>query len=88
MRPDYYQYSNYGIPFPHTRTFRTLRSAKNAYWQELQAGSRLSSDIFGKTIKDDNIFLTYTPFFCDTQAFGRTATTYIGEKVKRGEYQF
>lgn len=88
MRPDYYQYSNYGIPFPHFRNYHTLYEAKQAYMREFTDGCRLSSGILGKTVRDSSIFLTFTPFYSDTKTFGRTQTTYIGEQVKRGEYQF
>lgn len=88
MSPDYYTFYEYGRLFPHSRQFRTLREAKNAYWNAFCAGCHLNGSILGMTSKDDYIFLTYTPFYNDTHTFGRTITTEIGKMVKDGEYEF
>ena len=64
-----------------------LREAKAAYIKHLQQGHRVSCDILGCTLKDDSIFLTFTPWYSDKQAFGRTELTNIGYAVKIGKYK-
>lgn len=66
---------------------RTLREAKAVYIKHLQQGHRVSCDIYGCTLKDDSIFLTFTSWFSDVRAFGRTELTNIGYAVKVGKYK-
>ena len=68
--------------------YRTLREAKEAYMKRLQQGHRVGCNILGCTLKDDCIFLTYTPWYSDVKAFGRTELTNIGHAVKMGKYHF
>lgn len=66
---------------------RTLREAKAAYMKHLQQGHRVGCDILGCNHKDDSICLTFTPWYSDVKAFGRTELTNIGYAVKIGEYR-
>lgn len=86
-RIDYYKFDVYD-PYRCGECHRTLREAKAAYIKHLQQGHRVSCDILGCTLKDDSIFLTFTPWYSDKQAFGRTELTNIGYAVKIGEYLF
>lgn len=86
-RIDYYKFSVYDPYKFDGECYRTLREAKAAYIKHLQRGHRVGSDIFGCTLKDDCIFLTYTPWYSDEEAFGRTKLTNVGYAVKIGNYK-
>lgn len=87
VRIDYYKFSVYDPYRLGGECHRTLREAKAAYMKHLQQGHRVGCDILGCTLKDDSIFLTYTPWYSDEQAFGRTELTNIGYAVKIGKYK-
>ena len=65
--------------------YKTLREAKQAYIEHLLQGHHVSCDIYGCTQKAEGIFLTYTPWYIDVKAFGRTEPTNIGYAVKVGK---
>lgn len=86
MKIDYYNFP-VSDPYKHGgECYRTLREAKNAYMRHIQQGHRVGCDILGCSLKDDSIFLTYTPWYSDVKAFGRTKLTKIGYSVKVGKY--
>lgn len=88
VRIDYYKFEVCD-PYKYGgECYRTLREAKEAYMKHLQQGHRVSCNIYGCTLKDDCIFLTYTPWYSDVKAFGRTELTNIGHAVKTGKYLF
>lgn len=66
---------------------RTLQDAKQAYLSHLWQGHNIGCNIYGCTLKDDSIFLTFTPWYSDAKAFGRTEMTNIGYAVKIGKYR-
>lgn len=68
------------------KIYRTLGEAKRAYITDLSHGYKLGNCIYGCTSKDDSISLSYTPYFSDTQRFGKTSLTNIGQAIKRGSY--
>lgn len=87
VRIDYYKFEVYD-PYKYGgECYRTLREAKEAYMKHLQQGHRVGCNILGCTLKDDCIFLTYTPWYSDVKAFGRTELTNIGYAVKTGKYK-
>ena len=88
VKIDYYKFSVYNHYRLGGECYRTLREAKQAYIKHLQRGSCVGSDILGCTMKDDCIFLTYTPWYSDVRAFGRTQLTNIGYAVKICKYKF
>lgn len=77
VRIDYYKFSVYDPYILGGECHRTLREAKKAYLHHLKRGHHVGSDILGLTIKDDSIFLTYTPWYSDVRSFGRTELTNI-----------
>lgn len=86
MKIDYYKIFVYD-PYKYGgECYRTLREAKNAYMRHIQQGHRVGCDILGCSLKDDSIFLTYTPWYSDVKSFGRTELTNIGYSVKVGKY--
>lgn len=85
-RIDYYKFSVYAPYRLGGECYRTLREAKAAYIKHLQRGHCVGCDILGCTMKDDCVFLTYTPWYSDVRAFGRTELTNIGYAVKIGKY--
>lgn len=86
-RIDYYKFSVYEPYKIGGECHRTLRKAKQAYLNHLKQGHRVGCDILGCTLKDDSIFLTYTSWYSDVKAFGRTELTNIGYAVKIGKYK-
>lgn len=86
-RTDYYTFSVYDPYKIGGECHRTLREAKQAYIKHLRQGHRVGCDILGCTLKDDSIFLTYTPWYSDEEAFGRTKLTNVGYAVKIGNYK-
>ena len=86
-RIDYYKFDVF-MPYKlGGERYRTLHKAKAAYMKHLQQGHRTGCNILGCTKKDDSIFLTFTPWYGDEQAFGRTELTNIGYAVKIGKYR-
>ncbi len=84
---DYYKFAVYE-PYKFSgECYRTLREAKQAYVKHLQQGHRVGCQVLGCTLKDDSIFLTFTPWYSDVQAFGRIKLTNIGYVVKTGKYK-
>lgn len=88
VKIDYYKFGVYDPYKFGGECHRTLREAKEAYIKHLQQGHRVGCDILGCTLKDDSIFLTFTPWYSDVRAFGRTELTNIGYAVKIGKYKF
>lgn len=86
-RIDYYNFDVYEPYKLGGERYRTLREAKKAYMKHLQQEHRVGCYILGCTLKDDSIFLTFTPWYSDVQAFGRTKLTNIGYAVKIGKYK-
>lgn len=87
VKVDYYRFDCYEPYKLCGECHRTFREAKAAYMKHLQQGHRVGCSIYGCTLKDDSIFLTFTPWYIDVQAFGRTKLTNIGYAVKIGEYK-
>ncbi len=87
VKVDYYKFSVFEPYKIGGERHRTLREAKAACMKHLRQGHCVDCDILGCTKKDDSIFLTFTPWYSDVQAFGRTKLTHIGYAVKIGEYK-
>lgn len=85
---DYYQFDVCEPYKLYGECYRTLREAKKAYTKHKQQGHLVGCSIFGCTMKDDSISLTFTPWYSNVKAFGRTKLTKIGYAVKTGEYLF
>ena len=84
---DYYKFGVFE-PYQHGgECHRTLREAKQAYLSHLWQGHNIGCNIYGCTLKDDSIFLTFTLWYSDVKAFGRTELTNIGYAVKIGKYR-
>ena len=86
-RIDYYKFGVYNPYRCGDECHRTLREAKAAYMKHLQQGHRVGCDILGCTLKDDSMFLTFTSWYSDVMAFGRSKLTDIGYAVKIGKYK-
>ncbi len=87
VKIDYYKFDVYEPYKFGGECHRTLREAKQAYIKHLQQGYRVGCQILGCTLKDDSIFLTFTSWYSDVLAFGRTKLTKIGYAVKIGKYK-
>lgn len=87
IKIDYYKFGVYEPYKIGGECHRTLREAKEYYIKHLQQGHRVGCDILGCTLKDDSIFLTFTPWYSDVKAFGKTELTNIGYAVKIGKYE-
>lgn len=85
---DYY---NFNVIFPHKvngESYQTLRMAKSAYREHLGNGDECGCCIYGKTFEDNDISLTFTPWFSDTQSFGRTQLTNIGKQMMKKHQRY
>ena len=87
IKIDYYKFDVYEPYRFCGECHKTLRETKQAYIKHLQQGHRVGCVISGCTLKDDSIFLTFTPWYSDVKAFGRTELTNIGYAVKIGKYR-
>ena len=86
-RVDFYKFGVYEPYKFGGECYKTLREAKQVYTSHLKHGHRVSCDILGCTLKEDGIFLTFTPWYSDMKAFGRTELTNIGHLIKIGKYK-
>lgn len=75
---DFYKFDVYDPYKFGGECYRTLGEAKRAYIKHLRQAHRVSSEILGCTLKDDSVFLTFTPWYSDVKAFGKTKLTNIG----------
>lgn len=84
MKIDYYVISIFNPIFSQEIKYRTLKEAKKAFIHFVKKGVRISSHfIYAKSYKDEDVRLTYTPYYSDTQSFGRTHITMFGEAIKQ-----
>lgn len=88
IKPNYYTVSIFNPVISQETKYKTLREAKIAVLHFSKIGVKLCSHfIYGKCKEDEDISLTYTPFYCDTKTFGRTKTTMYGNLIKQGRYK-
>ena len=85
MKIEYYVISIFNPIFSQEIKYRTLKEAKKALIHFVKKGVRISSHfIYAKSYKDEDVRLTYTPYYSDTQSFGRTQITMFAEAIKQG----
>lgn len=85
MKIDYYVISIFNPIISQEIKYRTLKEAKKALIHFVKKGVRISSHfIYAKSYKDEDVCLTYTPYYSDTQSFGRTHITMFGKAIKQG----
>lgn len=88
MKIDYYTISIFNLAISQEIKYSTLKEAKKAFLHFVKKGVVLCSHfIYAKSYKDECISLTYTPYYSDTQSFGRTKTTMFGKAIKEGRYK-
>lgn len=58
---------------------KRLVDAKRAFLQHIAQGHRVGNCIYGYATKDEDVVLTYTPYYSDTESLGRTRLTLIGK---------
>lgn len=70
MKIDYYIICIFNPIISQEIKYRTLKEAKRALIHFVKKGVRLSSHfIYAKSYRDEDVFLTYTPYYSDTQSF-------------------
>ena len=87
IKIDYYKFYVCEPKWHGDECHKTLRDAKQAYIKHLHQGHYVNSEIYGCTLKDDSISLTFTPWYGGVKPFGRTELTNIGYAVKIGKYR-
>lgn len=88
MKINYYIIGIFNPIISQEIKYRTLKEAKRALIHFVKKGVRLSSHfIYAKSYKDEYVPLTYTPYYSDTQSFGRTQITTFGKAIKQGRYK-
>ena len=88
MKTDYYIVTIFNPVMSQDIKYRTLTEAKTAFLNFIRMAVKICSHfIYGKTYKEYNISLTYTPFYSDTQKSGKTRQTMYCRLIKQGEYK-
>lgn len=65
--------------------YKTLHAAKSAYKEHLEKGHKVGCCIYGCTERDTAI--SFTPWYYDALAFGRTQLTNIGRALTKRNKQ-
>lgn len=83
-RCDYYFFQTFTSHAP-ARDVKsdTLAKAKKEFLRYRRYGARMTQCIIGCSSKEGSPFVTYTPFYGDTQDFGRTVRTCAGIRFEK-----
>lgn len=80
MKCDYYKFDVFNPYVFGGEIHKRLVDAKRAFLQHIAQGHRVGNCIYGCATKDEDVALTYTPYYSDTKCLGRTMLTLIGKK--------
>lgn len=83
MKCDYYKFNVFQPYIFGGEIHERLVDAKRAFLSHITRGHRIGSCIYGCTVKDEDITLTYTPYYSDTKCFGMTRITLIGNTFNK-----
>lgn len=86
MKGDYYKFSVFEPYIFDGEKHKTLREAKEAVYDHISKGHKGDWSILGCTLKDNCIFLTYTPWWSDVKSFGKTILTNMGEYYQKHKF--
>lgn len=87
IKTDYYKFDMYDPYKCNGEQHRTLREAKAALLSHISKGHRVGHTIYGCTVKDGSISLSFTHWYDDTHTFGRTTPTNIANAIRQGKYK-
>lgn len=80
MKCDYYKFDVFSPYVFGGEIHKRLVDAKRAFLRHIAQGHSIGSCIYGHATKDEDVALTYTPYYSDTKCLGRTMRTLIGKK--------
>ena len=71
MKCNYYKFDVFQPYIFGGEIHKRLVDAKRAFLQHIAQGHRVGSCIYGYATKDEDIALTYTPYYSDTGSLGQ-----------------
>ena len=83
MTCDYYKFDVFSPYVFGGEIHKRLIDAKRAFLQHIAQGHRVGSCIYGYANKDEDVELTYTPYYSDTGSLGITKLTLIGKALSK-----
>ncbi len=83
MKCDYYKFDVLSPYVFGGEIYKRLVDAKRAFLQHIAQGHRTGCCIYGYAAKDEDVALTYTPYYSDTESLGRTNLTLIGKAFSK-----
>lgn len=83
MKCDYYKFDVFSPYVFGGEIHKRLVDAKRAYLSHITRGHRIGSCIYGYATKDEDVALTYTPYYSDIGSLGRTKLTLIGKAFSK-----
>lgn len=83
MKCDYYKFDVFSPYVFVGEIHKRLVDAKRAFLQHIAQGHRIGSCIYGYATKDEDVALTYTPYYSDIGSLGRTKLTLIGKAFSK-----
>lgn len=83
MKFNYYKFDVFQPYIFGGEIHKRLVDAKRAFLQHIAQGHRIGNCIYRYGTKDEDVALTYTPYYSDIGSFGRTKLTLIGKAFKK-----
>lgn len=83
MKCDYYKFDVFSPYVFGGEIHKRLVDAKRAFLNHIAQGHRIGCCIYGYAAKDEDVALTYTPYYSDTESLGRTKLTLIGKTFSK-----
>lgn len=83
MKFNYYKFDVFQPYIFGGEIHKRLVDARRAFLQHIAQGHRIGNCIYRYGTKDEDVALTYTPYYSDIGSFGRTKLTLIGKAFKK-----
>jgi hypothetical protein len=83
MKCDFYKFDVFSPYVFDGERHSRLVDAKRAFLRHIAQGHRVGSCIYGYATKEEDVALTYTPYYSDTGSLGRTKLTLIGKALSK-----
>jgi hypothetical protein len=83
MKCNYYKFDVFQPYIFGGEIHKRLVDAKRAFLQHIAQGHSIGNCIYGYATKDENVALTYTPYYSDIGSLGRTKLTLIGKAFRK-----
>jgi len=83
MKCDYYKFDVFSPYVFGGEIHKRLVYAKRAFLNHIAQGHRIGCCIYWYAAKDEDVALTYTPYYSDTESLGRPNLTLIGKTFSK-----